>query len=319
MPRPPRIQFEGAFYHVFSRGNRRERIFRDEGDYARFEQLLIEAMNWCGIRLYNWCLMPNHFHLLIQTPDGNLAELMSRLLTRYAKFFNWKHGLVGHVFQGRYGARICDKDAYFKELIRYIQLNPYKGKRGGLVAVGSWKWSSHKYFMGMGAPEGLGKWIDEALRLFGDQQAQARKNYAKLLQDGLAKGDWEDFYKVKNGRFLGDEAFVKKVKKQNREPVRQSERAWVRIHSMEDLILRLAPACGLSEEELRSRRQKRTASRWRKALIYVARRRYRFPVVQIAKYFHRDPTAISQVMSRLKEKMPSEVDVCEGLLQVAKT
>src|SRR5437879_5707562 len=124
MPRAPRIQFEGAFYHIYDRGNRRERIFLDDADYARFERMMLEAADRSGVRLFRWSLMPNHFHLLVETPEANIAEFMGRLLTRYAQYFNWRHNLVGHVFQGRYGARVCDKEAYFLELIRYIELNP---------------------------------------------------------------------------------------------------------------------------------------------------------------------------------------------------
>src|SRR6266700_53739 len=141
MPRRPRLQFEGAFYHVFSRGNRRERIFWEDTDYAKFESIMMEAMNWSGVRLYAWCLMPNHFHLLA---------------TRYAKYFNWAHKKVGHVFQSRYGARLCDKEAYFTELIRYVHLNPYRIKGKALASLGSWKWSSHRFYMGQQeAPAGM--------------------------------------------------------------------------------------------------------------------------------------------------------------------
>ena len=138
MPRLPRLQFEGALYHVFSRGNRRERIYETDSDYAMFEKIMIEAMNWSGVQLYAWCLMPNHFHLLLETPEGNLSEFMQRLATRYAKYFNWAHKKVGHVFQSRYGARLCDKESYFTELVRYIHLNPYRTKGKALAALGSW-------------------------------------------------------------------------------------------------------------------------------------------------------------------------------------
>ena len=90
MPRPSRIQFEGAFYHVYHRGNRRERIFWGDPDYIKFEEIMIEAMNWSGIRLYNWALMPNHFHLLLQTADGNLAEFTYGTVP-------W-NGAVTHIF-----------------------------------------------------------------------------------------------------------------------------------------------------------------------------------------------------------------------------
>src|SRR6266700_6497616 len=164
MPRPPRLQFEGAFYHVFHRGNRRERIYWDDADYAKFEEFMIEAMNWSGVRLYDWSLMPNHFHLLIETPEGNLAEFMQRLATRYAKYFNWIHKKVGHVFQGRYGARLCDKEQYFLELVRYIELNPYRLKKGMLAKLGDWRWSGLRYLLGKEQPpEGMDRVIREVL------------------------------------------------------------------------------------------------------------------------------------------------------------
>src|SRR5438309_1141403 len=126
MPRKPRFQFEGAFYHVYSRGNRRGRIFLDGADYREFEELLLDLSVRCAIALYAWCLMPNHFHILVETPSANLAIFMHRLLTRYAIYFNRRYRLVGHVFQSRYHARHCDKEAYFLQLVRYIHLNPYK-------------------------------------------------------------------------------------------------------------------------------------------------------------------------------------------------
>src|SRR5436309_14352401 len=128
MGRPPRIQFEGANYHVFSRGNRRECIFRDDADYGAFEDILLETMSWSGVLLYNWSQMPNHFHFNVETPEGNLSEFMQRLKTRFAKYFNAAHELVGHVFQGRYGSVLCEKEVHFQEIVRYVELNPYRLK-----------------------------------------------------------------------------------------------------------------------------------------------------------------------------------------------
>ena len=91
MPKASRLQFPGAYYHAYHRGNRRESIFYDDQDYVRFEAILIEAMRWSGIHLYTWKLMPNHFHLVLETPEGNLAEFMQRLLSRYVKYFNGRH------------------------------------------------------------------------------------------------------------------------------------------------------------------------------------------------------------------------------------
>ena len=141
MPRAPRIQFEGASYHVFSRGNRRERIFRTGEDYAVFEEMTLEGMRRSGVSLFNWGQMPNHFHFNVETPDGNIAEFMQRVLTRFAKYFNRTHRLVGHLFQGRYGARIVEKETYFQEIVRYVELNAYRTKGKPLAKLGEWKWA----------------------------------------------------------------------------------------------------------------------------------------------------------------------------------
>src|SRR3989338_7030618 len=98
-----------------------------------FETLLLRAAEWSGISLYAWCMMPNHLHILVETPEGNLSQFMRRLLTAYARHFNVKHKLVGHVFQGRYKAIVCDKEAYLLELIRYIHLNPMRLKEGAMA------------------------------------------------------------------------------------------------------------------------------------------------------------------------------------------
>ena len=127
MGRPIRIQYPGAFYHIFNRGNRGEKIFREEIDYKKFRKYLFESVKEYEIRLYAWCLMPNHFHLLIETPKGNLSEFIHRLKTKYALYFNFVYKLKGHVFQERYKSILCRKEVYLLSLLRYIHLNPVKG------------------------------------------------------------------------------------------------------------------------------------------------------------------------------------------------
>ena len=115
MSRPLRLEFAGALYHVTARGNAREDIFRDDGDRATFLDLLgreIAQQRW---RLYAYCLMGNHYHLLIETPEPNLTRGMQRLNQVYTQRFNRRHQRVGHVLQGRYKAIVVDKDSYFKE------------------------------------------------------------------------------------------------------------------------------------------------------------------------------------------------------------
>jgi len=120
MPRPPRLQYEGALYHAYTRGNHREVTFRDEADYREFESTLLDLCDRMEINLYAWCLMPNHFHLLPETPNANLAAFMQRLLSRYVHYFNRRYKLTGHLFQGRYQAILCEQETYLLELVRYI-------------------------------------------------------------------------------------------------------------------------------------------------------------------------------------------------------
>jgi putative transposase len=131
MARPLRLEFSGAVYHVTARGDRREAIFLDDQDRQRFLGLLgreIGQQNWL---LYAYCLMGNHYHLLLETPEANLARGMRRLNGVYTQGFNRRYGLSGHVLQGRYKAILVDRDAYLLELSRYVVLNPV---RAGLIA-----------------------------------------------------------------------------------------------------------------------------------------------------------------------------------------
>ena len=120
MARLLRIQYQGAIYHISARGNERRLIFRDDRDRERFLKKLMEAGEIHQARVYLVCLMPNHFHLLLETPAGNLSELMGRLLSGYAIYFNLRHGRVGHLTQGRYKAQVVEGNEYLLKLSRYI-------------------------------------------------------------------------------------------------------------------------------------------------------------------------------------------------------
>ncbi len=126
MARPPRIDFSNAVYHVTSRGNGRAVIFWSDDDRQRFLAQLADSLHTAGVRLYAFALMENHFHLLVRTPRANLSRFMQRLLTRYALYSRYKHRRPGHLFQGRFKAKLLEDDVYLTAVTRYIHLNPVK-------------------------------------------------------------------------------------------------------------------------------------------------------------------------------------------------
>jgi len=298
MPRPPRIQFDGATYHVFSRGNRRERIFLCDADYAEFEEMMLDTMQRSKVQLFNWGLMPNHFHFNLQTPTGNLAEYMQRILTRFSKYFNRSHGVVGHVFQGRYGARLIQHEKYFREIIRYVELNPYRLKRGRLAKLGRWKWSSLRHLLAPATqwPTGCEPAFRRVLGAFGVDPEVARKNLAVFLAEGLREGTWEDFYQVRDGRFIGDESFIENAKEGNGESTRV-DRRFLKPHDLSQLIDIVRRLSRYSLAQLSESDQQRAKSRWRQALACVSRGYFRIPVVAIARTLRRDPTTVSRLIA----------------------
>ncbi len=157
MARSMRIEFPGAVYHVTSRGDRREAIFDDDQDAQRFMAVLGQATDRFGARLLAYCLMTNHYHLVLVTPTGGLSLHMRHINGVYAQSYNQRHGLTGHLFQSRYKAILVDRDAYLMALCRYVELNPV---RAGLAAAASnWAWSS--YAAHVGAAEAP-PWLDVA-------------------------------------------------------------------------------------------------------------------------------------------------------------
>ena len=210
MPRPLRVEYEGAVYHVMSRGDRREAIFRDDEDRRRFLETLGEGCGKTDWVVHALCLMPNHFHLVLETPGGNLVAGMRWLMGTYTMRFNRRHRLTGHLFGGRYKALVIDAESpgYFGTVCDYVHLNP---ARAGLVGreepLRSYPWSSFpQYLM---RPRQRWPWlrVDRLLadlRLPGDTGA-ARREVERHTEG--RRGDAEEdpaWRKIRRGWFLGD-------------------------------------------------------------------------------------------------------------------
>ncbi|TVT49758.1 MAG: transposase [Denitromonas halophila] len=203
MARPLRLELAGGLYHVTSRGDRREDIYRDDVDrdawLAVFAQVC-ERFNW---RCHAYCLMSNHYHVVVETPEANLSAGMRQLNGVFTQLFNRRHGLVGHLFQGRFKAILVEQDAYLLELSRYVVLNPV---RAGMVAqAGDWPWSSYGAMVGDVLSPG---WLetDWILGQFGQGRRWARAGYAAFVSEGVtARRIWDD---LRHQVFWGGEAFV---------------------------------------------------------------------------------------------------------------
>lgn len=220
MARRIRLEYPGAVYHVMCRGDRRENIFLDDKDRWRFLDTLGEACARSGMRVHSYVLMPNHYHLLLETPEGNLVAGMRWFQSTYTSRFNVRHRLCGHLFQGRYKAAPIDADApaHFRTVSDYIHLNP---ARAGLLdkadpRLGGYRWSSYRAFVG-GKP--LPVWLVRA-RVFQslelpDESPSSRRRYAahlaRRVADALGRAESAEdrlaWTRIRRGWLVGDETF----------------------------------------------------------------------------------------------------------------
>lgn len=205
MSRPLRLEFAGALYHVTSRGNERKAIYQNEADHQAFLELMAqvcERFNWV---VHAYCLMTNHYHLLLETPDANLSDGMRQLNGVYTQTFNRTHKRVGHLFQGRFKAILVQKDSYLLEVSRYIVLNPV---RAAMVDnCEEWPWSSYCFTCHYHEPP---PWlaVDQLLSLFGSERSQAIRKYQDFVLRGVGKSLWPE---VKQLIYLGSDSFVSEM------------------------------------------------------------------------------------------------------------
>jgi len=185
MARPLRIQFPGGIYHVTARGNARQTLFIDDVDRERFLLVLAEGVTTHHLLCHAYCLMPNHYHLLVETPDANLSRAMRHLNGLFAQYFNRRHQRPGHVLQGRFHAQVVDGDAYLRAVCRYIVLNPV---RAGLAAhPREWRWSSYRATAGQ-APIPPFLTVDWILSLgHARSRAEAEDRYARFVIAGIGE------------------------------------------------------------------------------------------------------------------------------------
>ena len=223
MARTTRIEFEGAFYHVISRGNQKQKIFRSDADYSRYLELLVRYKDRYGFRLYAYVLMGNHIHLLVETGPAPLSKILQGIAQSYTLYFNRKYGTSGHLFQGRYKAILCDRDEYLLTLVKYTHLNPLRAKIAD--RLDAYPWSSHPAYLKRASEGDL---IDPGfvLALFAKGRANAVRRYAAFMTDGTAV-DKEEIYRTIDQRVLGDEQFVAALRDLQPQEMKEEKRRHV--------------------------------------------------------------------------------------------
>jgi REP element-mobilizing transposase RayT len=205
MARRPRLEFEGAFYHVLTRGNQKQEIFRDKQDFWKYLDILGDYKSRYPYLLFGYVLMPNHVHLLIETGKTPLSKILQGINLRYTMHFNWKHKTVGHLFQGRYKAVLCDREEYLLNLIKYVHNNPVRARLA--KDADGYPWSSHRLFL-KPRTKGIVDTIP-ALRHFSEDWEQAVRIYRKFMgEEGLSKRELERTF---DQRILGDDEFVGRI------------------------------------------------------------------------------------------------------------
>jgi REP element-mobilizing transposase RayT len=295
----------GILYHVIVRGNYRQKTFLGARDYRAYLERLVRYRKRFGVTVYAYCLMSNHAHLLVETGSEPLSRFMQGLQQSYTQYFNRKHHKVGHLFQGRYKAIVCEKDEYLLTLVRYIHLNPIRAKL--VHRLDDYPYSGHREYCGVRVYEVL-----EASRVL--DMLGGRAAYRRFVQEGVKDGHREEYYDVVDQRFLGEERFVEKLKVQADEepetarpkkPVIAAFRNAARALEVEPAVLSGADRSW-------------EVSRHRALIGYVLIRRLGYKLKDVAKCLGRDMATVSSLVSRYSERLAQDEELKKPAARIMK-
>jgi putative transposase len=288
MARKPRIEFEGGFYHVITRGNQKQKIFREEQDFLKYLWFLGDYKERYGFSLYAYVLMQNHVHLLMAMAEIPLSKVLQGINQRYTMYFNRRYCTVGHLFQGRYKAILCDKDEYLLTLVRYLHYNPVRAK----IAKNpeDYPWSSHREYADP-ARDGI---VDTTLvlQMFAEDFGRARRLYRKYMEQETAVHNG-DLYKTVDQRILGGEKFVDRVMRKNPKDLSCSRRR--HEFSLAEIAAGIDQLWGIGLKELRDKGKESGRMEGRK-LLSLAARQCGYKGIEIADFLRRDPAAVTDYL-----------------------
>ena len=292
MTRDLRIEYPGAFYHITSRGNEKKPIYSDDKDKEIFLKYLESAYTRFKSIFHLYCLMDNHYHLVLETPLGNLSKIMHFINASYATYFNKKHARCGHLLQRRYKAILVQEDRYMMELSRYIHLNPV---RAGITKTPAYPWSSYNAYSGKGtAPP----WLNTDLILSQTSETNSQTKYKAYVAEADNSKIDNPLHKSEYGLILGTEEFVRNVKRIFVEGLDENRDLPV-IHHILDNTYDINHIVKCSEKILTDVDDavKRSVS------IYVAHKYSGLSLREIGEYFSISESGVSQASRRVSKKM----------------
>ncbi|MBM4142124.1 MAG: hypothetical protein FJ225_00805 [Lentisphaerae bacterium] len=271
MARRLRVRFAGAIYHVTFRGNARQGIFADDRDRERLTARVAESAEDFGVRVYLYCWMNNHGHLLVETPAGNVSAFMGSVLTGYTVYYNLRHGRSGHLMQGRFKSPLVAGDDYLLRLSRYIHLNPVQVKPWSqkpleerVIRLRGYRWSSYRGYAGLGPAE---EWVcREPLLVLTPGRGEAQQRYSRYVEGGLRQPDEEFVREVADATLaLGPESFRQDVMRQHEDLIKRGRKRedvslrHIRVSESADYVLtEVCAQLGVDVGEVQRRRRDST-------------------------------------------------------------
>lgn len=305
MSRPLRIEFPGAVYHVMARGVGRMRVFDDDTDYLKFLSLLGDLVSNRALIVYCFCLIPNHPHILCETPRGDLGRWMQALFGPYGSHYNIRHGRVGHVWQARYRAILIDTGSYLLDCSRYIHLNPCAG--AGLVSAPElWPWSSYANYVGGTV---VAPWVNTELILgeFGGPE-----QYREYVMAGLKQKLVDPFKVSAGGLAYGGEEFVARIREMEKARRHRSEVSGRRA------LLRSEPRASsdLIQALVGDRFADCSPCKRRQMLGYILHRFTWMKNSDIAQLLNRTPAAVTMARARIASRLPGDEELAHRVAEI---
>jgi REP element-mobilizing transposase RayT len=303
MARPQRIEYEGACYHVTSRGNERRKIYFGEADYEKLKSYLKEAQQKYSYVLHCYVLMSNHYHLLIETPNANMSKVMHYINGSYTNYVNRRRRRSGHLFQGRYKAIVVDRDRYVLELSRYLHLNPVRAKM--VSKPEDYRHSSYRSYVFRKGEEIVSRNL--ILEMISTEGKEARKRYRDFVEKAIGEDLESPLKNVYGGVILGGQQFIKEALGRLQETVfqqqdiskkRELQAAW----KTDDVIEAITSHFEVSADELFENRKA-----YRNVAIYLMRKHTGLTNRQIADLFGNvSYSAVAKAYQRFADKLPTD-------------